>query len=254
MVQLSVRTAVIAAAHENRSLSSCMVSSCLAMCRCWIPRRASAGGAAPHAASPRGRRPHHAAPLKPFRGPRGRRTLSKCDTPEPPTTVSDVSSGIVKRIASGVGEGRRCGSALLFFGRRDVGAAPPQPIGIEAAGKCCSTSDRMRCGDGPERPEGTGYPKRICITRCQILALWGGCFSKLFSERGWYALQRATRIASVAPQSAVFAREPELASDRARDSSASTSSADTPGSIPAAVSKTTFATLSPLMIKKRAMA
>ena len=33
MVQLNVRTAMMAAARENRSLASCMTPSCMAICR-----------------------------------------------------------------------------------------------------------------------------------------------------------------------------------------------------------------------------
>jgi hypothetical protein len=49
MVQPNVKTAVIAAANENRSLSSCMAPSFIIACRGGIPRRPPIGSAAPHA-------------------------------------------------------------------------------------------------------------------------------------------------------------------------------------------------------------
>ena len=76
MVQLSVRTAVMAAARENRSLSSCMIPSCMATCRmlniaAGIGRRC--GATRVHARHiPTGQLSHRTAPAKPFRGPKRR--------------------------------------------------------------------------------------------------------------------------------------------------------------------------------------
>ena len=54
-------------------------------------------------------------------------------------------------------------------------SAPPRVCGIPwpwrilshmaEAARTCSTYDQMQCGAGPKRPEGAGYPKRVCIPR-----------------------------------------------------------------------------------------
>jgi hypothetical protein len=142
MVQPSVRTAVMAAARENRSLSYCMVSSCLAMCRCWISRWASAGGAAPHAASVRGAgltTQHHSNRSE---GPNARRCRggrgAKMERPFDYPCVCGRGRG------SPLASWRRIGPEVLFGRLMGCGAEPAlRDQEARAIGSRSASLDRM---------------------------------------------------------------------------------------------------------------
>jgi hypothetical protein len=93
MVQPSVRTAVMAAARENRSLESRMIPSCMATCRVLDiavgsgRRCGPARGRARHL--PMGQLSHHAERgLNCSEAPNGGRALSRCGRPGPLTKLN----------------------------------------------------------------------------------------------------------------------------------------------------------------------